>query len=58
MDKEIEIDAGDTLRVTVNTPGETKIVDLFVQGRVIMIQDQQTQDAMLIKPSGNTFVKN
>jgi hypothetical protein len=48
---------GDHLSVGIEIDGRWQTISISTRGQVIMVHHEQTQDALLIKPSGNQFVK-
>jgi|AntAceMinimDraft_5_1070358.scaffolds.fasta_scaffold205642_2 hypothetical protein len=53
----VTMDGGEHLSVACNVKGVYQIIHIHVQGHVVMVQHEGSQDAVLFKPSGNQFVK-
>lgn len=48
---------GDHLSIGVEVDGKFHILNVHVQGRVIMVQHEQSQDALLVRPGGTQYVQ-
>lgn len=54
----VTMSPGEFLSIGIKIKDTFQIVNINAQGSVILVEHKQTKDAMLIKPSGNVFVKD